>query len=72
MPLSFGVITLLPGSIFFILKIELVLAFFILARAALPRVRYDQLMILGWKYLIPFLFGFFFFVSAVVFFVILP
>jgi NADH-quinone oxidoreductase subunit H len=51
MPLSivfFGVSTvLLPGSLFFIVKVELILAFFILARAALPRVRYDQLMILG-------------------------
>lgn len=51
MPLSFSLggtsIVLLPGSIFFILKIEAILAFFILARAALPRVRYDQLMILG-------------------------
>jgi NADH-quinone oxidoreductase subunit H len=46
--------TLIPGPIWFILKVCLVLFCFIWARATLPRYRYDQLMRLGWKVLLPF------------------
>ena len=42
-----------PGPIWFILKICLVLFVFIWARATLPRYRYDQLMRLGWKVFLP-------------------
>jgi len=45
--------TLIPGPLWFILKICLVLFCFIWARATLPRYRYDQLMRLGWKVLLP-------------------
>ena len=45
--------TLIPGPIWFILKICLVLFIFIWARATLPRYRYDQLMRLGWKVFLP-------------------
>ncbi|MGW0070907.1 NADH-quinone oxidoreductase subunit H, partial [Streptosporangium sandarakinum] len=37
----------------FFAKMVLVFAFFVWCRASLPRVRYDQLMALGWKILIP-------------------
>jgi len=44
---------ILPPLIWFSLKTALVINFFILLRAALPRPRYDQLMSLGWKILLP-------------------
>lgn len=40
-------------SLFFSLKICLVLFFFIWVRASFPRYRYDQLMRLGWKIFLP-------------------
>ena len=42
------------GPLWFLGKICFVLFFFIWARAALPRYRYDQLMRLGWKVFLPF------------------
>jgi NADH-quinone oxidoreductase subunit H len=43
----------LPPIIWFSLKTGLVICFFVLLRAAIPRPRYDQLMSLGWKILLP-------------------
>ena len=45
--------TWIPGPIWFIAKICLILFVFIWARATLPRYRYDQLMRLGWKVFLP-------------------
>ena len=42
----------------FLFKISFVLLFFIFSRSALPRYRYDQLMALGWKVLLPFCFSY--------------
>jgi NADH-quinone oxidoreductase subunit H len=43
----------LPPIAWFLLKMILVIAFFILVRGSLPRPRYDQLMALGWKAMLP-------------------
>jgi len=42
-----------PGWIWFVLKTFVLLYLFLWIRATLPRYRYDQLMRLGWKVLIP-------------------
>lgn len=44
---------LLPGMVWFFLKVFAFLCFFILMRASLPRPRYDQLMAVAWKVLLP-------------------
>lgn len=43
----------LPPVIWFPLKVFVLTCFFILLRASIPRPRYDQLMGLGWKYMLP-------------------
>ena len=53
-PLDMLPFTLLPGPIWFALKIALVLFIFLWVRATFPRYRYDQLMRLGWKIFLPF------------------
>ena len=56
-PLPFAPFTWLPGPLWFIIKIGLVLFMFIWVRATFPRYRYDQLMRLGWKVFLPFSLG---------------
>ena len=46
-------IIIIPGYVWFGLKTVLILFFFIWARVAYPRYRYDQLMRLGWKVFLP-------------------
>lgn len=44
---------LLPGIVWFLLKTGFFVMMFILIRAALPRPRYDQVMVFGWKFCLP-------------------
>jgi NADH-quinone oxidoreductase subunit H len=43
----------LPGPLWFLIKLALVVFIFMWLRATLPRLRYDQLMKIGWKVLLP-------------------
>ena len=47
-------INLIPSPIWMILKILFLFLLFALTKAIVPRYRYDQLMRLGWKMLLPF------------------
>jgi NADH-quinone oxidoreductase subunit H len=53
------------GTIWFVLKVFLFLYFFVWLRATLPRLRYDQLMDLGWKVMIPVALGWFLLLAAI-------
>jgi NADH-quinone oxidoreductase subunit H len=46
-------LTFIPGTIWLIAKICLIMFFFFWVRATFPRYRYDQLMRLGWKVFLP-------------------
>jgi NADH-quinone oxidoreductase subunit H len=45
--------TLVPGIVWFVLKVGFVFFMFALVKAFVPRYRYDQLMRLGWKVFLP-------------------
>ncbi|MBM3565813.1 MAG: NADH-quinone oxidoreductase subunit NuoH [Alphaproteobacteria bacterium] len=52
-PVDIAPFNLVPGPVWFALKIAALLFVFIWVRAAFPRYRYDQLMRLGWKVFLP-------------------
>jgi NADH-quinone oxidoreductase subunit H len=43
----------LPGVVWFLLKVFVFITLFIIVRGTFPRPRYDQLMALGWKAMLP-------------------
>lgn len=50
----FSIILFFGGWLFFLFfKLIIFLYFFLLIRAAIPRYRYDQLMRIGWKFILP-------------------
>ena len=53
-PFDIAPLNWIPGPLWFILKVALVLFVFLWVRATTPRYRYDQLMRLGWKIFLPF------------------
>jgi NADH-quinone oxidoreductase subunit H len=52
-PFGIEALTIIPGFIWFALKISFLLFCFLWVRATFPRYRYDQLMRLGWKVFLP-------------------
>ncbi|OEY86936.1 NADH-quinone oxidoreductase subunit H [Wolbachia pipientis] len=52
-PLNLSILYMVPGLIWFIGKIVVLLFIFIWVRATIPRYRYDQLMHIGWKVFLP-------------------
>nr|WP_295736974.1 NADH-quinone oxidoreductase subunit NuoH [uncultured Acidocella sp.] len=52
-PIPFAPFTMIPGPLWFIFKVLICLFVFVWVRATLPRLRYDQLMALGWKVFLP-------------------
>jgi NADH-quinone oxidoreductase subunit H len=52
-PFAPEALAFIPGGVWFMLKVALVLFVFLWVRATFPRYRYDQLMRLGWKVFLP-------------------
>src|SRR5438067_9996803 len=52
-PIAVAPFTWIPGVIWFALKLLLMFFLFAMAKAVVPRYRYDQLMRLGWKVFLP-------------------
>lgn len=56
---------LIPGPVWFSIKVNFFIFLDILMRGVIPRFRYDQLMQLGWKVFLPFSISFFYLVATV-------
>jgi NADH-quinone oxidoreductase subunit H len=69
-PIAFGSRTFnlhlgaFSGTVWFLLKLFIFLYMYVWLRATLPRLRYDQLMNLGWKVMIPVALGWFMLLAA--------
>ena len=63
--INIGVLYLIPGIIWFLLKLLFLLFTFVWVRVTFPRYRYDQLMRLGWKIFLPLSLAWVIFVSSV-------
>ena len=52
-PFNIVPFTLIPGAVWFMLKVATIFFLFGIVKAIVPRYRYDQLMRLGWKVFLP-------------------
>jgi NADH-quinone oxidoreductase subunit H len=52
-PIPYAPFTWVPGIVWFVLKVFFMFFLFAMAKAIVPRYRYDQLMRLGWKVFLP-------------------
>jgi NADH-quinone oxidoreductase subunit H len=52
-PIDVAPFTWVPGIVWFVLKVFFMFFMFAMAKAIVPRYRYDQLMRLGWKVFLP-------------------
>lgn len=66
-PFSFIPFNLIPGALWFSIKLIFILFLFIWVRAAFPRYRYDQLMRLGWKVFLPLALGWVVFTASILY-----
>jgi NADH-quinone oxidoreductase subunit H len=64
-PFSFLPFTLIPGPLWFGIKVAFMAFLFVWVRAAYPRYRYDQLMRLGWKVFLPLSLGWVLFTAGI-------
>ena len=61
----FNFLNFIPGPFWFSIKVVFFVILFVVARAILPRYRYDQLMRLGWKVFLPFTISWFLYTSSI-------
>lgn len=52
-PFGIELLNIIPGVVWFIIKVTFLLFVFLWIRGTLPRYRYDQLMRIGWKFFLP-------------------
>jgi NADH-quinone oxidoreductase subunit H len=52
-PFNIEFLEIIPGLVWFVVKVTFLLFVFLWIRATLPRYRYDQLMRIGWKFFLP-------------------
>jgi NADH-quinone oxidoreductase subunit H len=64
-PIPFAPFTWVPGIIWFAIKVMFMFFLIAMAKAIVPRYRYDQLMRLGWKVFLPLSLGYVILVAAV-------
>jgi NADH-quinone oxidoreductase subunit H len=64
--LFFNIFFFIPSWFWLISKILVIVCLFILIRGTLPRYRYDQLMTIGWKILLPISLAYLFLISIII------